>query len=161
MHGNGRVFVKVAHQILINAFGNERHIRRGKLGKRRKDGVQRDVSRLLVLRPLAAPIALPPSAHVPVAHLVGKLLDCARGFGNFVFIQPFVDCFYQRIEFGKNPPVHDRQLAVGQPVLRRVEAVYIRVQNEKGVSVPQRAEKLPLNLAHGVGIKTAWQPRRA
>ena len=106
MNRNGRVLKEGRHEILINLFRNERHEWCRQLGQGHENGVQRGIRRFLIFRPFAAPISVSAASDVPVAEVVGKVLNGTCGIHYFVIFQTLVHRFDESIEFAQYPPVH-------------------------------------------------------
>ena len=159
MHAFGRVRKERNDEVPIHILRHKRHIGRDDFRERGQHGVKRRVSRFFTRRHLAAPETVARAADVPVGKHVNKRAYGTRSFGNLIFVQPFVHGFDKRVQTAQYPSVHNGEFLVFQPVLRGVEFVYLGIQHEERISVPQRAHKLALRLAHVLRRKTGRQPR--
>ena len=161
MHGFFRFRIERGHEILVHLFGDKGSKGRRQFCQRHQNGVQRRVSRRLVLRHLLAPVALAAAAHVPVGEHVAKILQGARAVGDLVCGEPLIHPRDQSVEFGQDPAVHDAQSAGFQIVFARIVPVDLGIEHEKGVGVPERAHVFSLRFGHGLLVKAGRQPGRA
>ena len=133
------VLVYTSHEILVDIFCHERNHRRGCLADSDKRCIKRHISIDLILFHAFCPETFTASSHIPVAHVVHKILErscCLR---------------YAVI-------VHDRQFVVFQRIFCRIEFVDIRIQYKEGIRIPERAHKLTLSLCHCLAVETVWKP---
>ena len=65
---------------------------------------------------------------------------------------------YKAVESGEYPPVHQRQSAFFERILRRVVFVYLGIEREERIGVPQRAEVFALRLRYRLFIEARGQP---
>ena len=158
MHAFGRVGEEVDHEVAVHRLAHKGDEGGADLGEGDERMPEGDVSRLLVLTHLAAPIAFPAAAHIPVGKLVHELLNGARALGDHIFVQALVHIFDKRVQSREQPLVHAAQSAVLELILARIELVYLGIEHEKGISVPERAHELALGFGDVVRAETGGEP---
>ena len=159
MYGYRSIGIYALHYIAVYALAHERDKRSRKTRKRFKNGVQRHVRSLLVLRHTAAPVPFTATAHIPVRQFVRKLLYLAGRLCYAVLIKALVNISDKRIQSGEHPLIHKRQFAVLKLILARVEFIYLCIQHIKSVCVPERSEELSLNFTDRLSVKPRREPR--
>ena len=160
MHRFGRFGIERRHEVLIHHLRHEGRIGREELGKRCKDGVERRICRRLVLRHVAAPIAVAAAADVPIAEHVAKILDLARAVRDVVLREHPIDVAHHRVEAGEHPAVHEGELALFKLEFGRIVFIDLGIEREEGVGIPERALELTLHLADGFRPEAGRDPRR-
>ena len=147
--------------VLPDRFRHERNERRGDERRRLQCGVEGHVGIDLILLHALRPVTLSSAADVPVRQVVRELFEQCRGFRDPVGREILVDALHHRVHLRKKPAVHDRQFRIVQLIFRRIEAVDVRIERIECISVPKRAEELPLSLLHRLVGIAFRQPRRA
>ena len=155
-----RLFIKTAHEILVNALGHKRYHWGGRLTNRDKRSVKRHISVYLILLHALGPETVAAASDIPVTHIINEILQRFGRLRYTVILQMVVYHLYRRIEAGKQPFIHNTQLIICQRMFCRIKLVNFRIENIKCIRVPECAHKLPLPLGHGLTVKTVWQPRR-
>ena len=159
VHALGSVLVQIANQILINVLSHEGNHGSGSLGSGDQRGVQGLVSVDLVLGQLFAPETLAAAAHIPVTHIIHKVLQSAGSFGDAVVFQIGVHFPNHGIQLGKQPLVHNRKGIFLPLVLVGIELVDIGIQHIECIGVPQGGKQLSLAFAHGLAGEALGNPR--
>ena len=154
-----RRLINAAHQVLVDRLADERHHGGGRLGNGHQGGIQRHIGGNLVLLHAGRPVAFPPAADVPVAHILHKGLQRLGGLRDAVIVQMVIHRLHRTGKAGKQPAVHYRQVRRIQGVFCCVKAVNIGIQHKEGVGIPQRPDKLALTLNHCLAVEAVGQPR--
>ena len=96
----------------------------------------------------------------PVAHLVDEVLQRTRRLGDAVIRKVIVNGGDKGVESREKPSVHGRQLlSLAKLMLRGVELVYICIEHEESVDVPECAHELALTLDNSLAVEAVGQPR--
>ena len=160
MHGLRRRCIDCANQILVNLLAHKRNHRRSRLRDRDQRRVERHERIDLILLHALCPETVAAAAHIPVRHVVDKLLEHRSGLRNFICREIFVRIPHHAVHLREQPLVHDREFLVVERILGRVEAVNVGIEHIECVGVPERAEELSLSLANRILRELLREPRR-
>ena len=106
-----------AHQIPVDFLCHKGNHGSRRLAHRHQRRMQGHISVNLILLHALCPEALTAAAHIPVAHLLHKVLQYLGGLGDTVLVQIIVHLAHNSIQPGEKPLVHDRQFFVVQCML--------------------------------------------
>ena len=154
------VLVDAADEVAVDLFRHEGDHGSGGLRGGDEGGVQRHVGVDLVLRHLLAPVTGTAAADIPVGEVIHELLDVGGSFRDAIVVEVLVDALHHGVQLGQTPLVHDGQLVVVQRVLRGVELIDVRVEDEERVGVPEGTEDLSLRFRDGAAGEAVRQPGR-
>ena len=155
----GSGLVDTTHEVAVDILRHERYHRSGKLRDGDERGVKSHIGIYLVLAHALRPEALAAAADIPVAHLVDEVLQRTRCLGDAVIRKVIVNGGDKGVESREQPSVHGRQLlSLAKLMLRGVELVYICIEHEESVDVPERAHKLALTLDNRLTVEAVGQP---
>ena len=159
MDALGSGLVDAAHEVAVDILCHERNHRSGKLRDGDERGVESHIGIYLVLAHALRPEALAAAADIPVAHLVDEVLQRTRRLGDAVIRKVIVNGGDKGIESREQPSVHGRQLlSLAKLMLRGVELVYICIEHEESVDVPECAHELALTLDNSLAVEAVGQP---
>ena len=79
--------IDIAHQILVDLLRHKRNQRRSHLADGHKRGVKGHIGINLILFHALCPETLTASSHIPVAHVIHKLLKCSGRLRDLVIAQ--------------------------------------------------------------------------
>ncbi len=161
MDGLRRILLDAPDDVLVDLLGHEGDHGCCAQADRLQRRVQRQEGVDLVLLHALCPESLSAAAHVPVGHVVHKVLKDRSGLRDLVGGKVRIRIPDHRVHPGEEPPVHDREAVIVQSVLGGIKAVDVRIQRVERVGVPQRAEELSLSLLHGLARELLGQPGSA
>ena len=147
-----------AHQVAVDFLAHKGGHGGGHLGGGHQRRVQGHKGGGAVVALRLGPEPGTAAAHVPVAHLVHKILEGTGGLGHLVGGEVVIHGLHGGVQPGEQPLVHHGELAVLQPVLGGVKVYNVGVHHKEGVSVPQGGEELLLPLNNGLLVEAAGQP---
>lgn len=160
MDALGSGLVNAANEVAVDILRHERNHRSGKLRDSDKCCVKGHICVSLIAAHSLRPEALAAAADIPVAHLVDEVLQRTRRLGDAVIRKVVVNGRDKRIESREQPSVHGGQLLrLAKLMLRSVELVYIGIEHEESVDVPERTHKLALTLDNRLAVEAVGQPR--
>src|SRR5215204_4887218 len=142
VHALGCRLVGVHDEVLVEGFGDERGEGGAELCDADETLVKGGVGGLFVqvVLTLPEPAAAPPD--VPVRELIHELAYRTPGSRHVVGVEPLGYGLRGELELAQGPAVDEASLVRVHVVFVRVEAVYPRVGDEEGVSVPEGEEVL-------------------
>ena len=147
-------------QVAVELLTEERSDGRHESGDGLQAGVQRLVSRQLILVVFALPETATREAHVPVAEVsINELSDGATRTGGLVTTTRLIHGENQRIEFRENPAVNLRTLLDVDIFFLIVELINIGVKGKEGVGVVQSSKELATHFINACLVKLQVVPR--
>ena len=100
MYAFRSTLVDISYQVLVDLLCHEWDHRRSCLCNSYKSGIQSHISIDLILLHALCPETLTASAHIPVAHIVYKLLKGSCCLRDLVIHQAVVNGLYHRVHLG-------------------------------------------------------------
>ena len=152
------VLVNASHKVLVDILCHERNHRRCCFCSGHKGSVQGHISIDLILLHTFCPETLTASSHIPVAHLIHKVLQRAGCLRDAVVCQVVIHGLHQGVEPGQQPFIHNRKLVVFQFVFCRIKVVDICIQHKERVGIPQGTHEFTLSLLYSLAVETVRQP---
>ena len=153
-----RVLVDTAHQIAIDFLRHEGNHGRGAFTDGHERGIKGHVRVNLILLHSLRPETLAASSHIPVAHLVHKVVQNPRRLRDSVIVQMIVHFLYGRVQLRQQPLIHNGKLLIIETVFGGVKVINIGIEHEKGIGIPKRTQELALSLLHRLAVETVGQP---
>ena len=101
-----RALVRPCHEILIDALRHKRDHRRGRLRNRHKRRIQCHIGIDLILFHTTRPKTFTAPADIPVTHIIDKILQRPRRFGDTVITKMAVDLPDHGIQLTEKPFIH-------------------------------------------------------
>ena len=151
--------INAAYQVSVYAFCHKWNHWSRYLAQCNKCCVQCHVCINLVLFHSLSPESLTASSYIPVRELIYKVLKNSCCLCNLVILKVVINCLNKSIELGKNPFVHNWKLIILKCVPCSIEIIYICIQNEECVCVPDCSHELSLTLCNCLVIESVRKPR--
>ncbi len=128
--------VNAAHKILINFFRHKWYHGSSRLRYRHKCGIQCHISIDFVLLHSFRPETLTAPSHIPVAHIIHKILKRPCTLRNPVIFQVLIYQLYQCVQTGQKPLIHNIQFIVLQTIFCSIKVIDICIQHKECIGVP-------------------------
>ena len=106
------ILVIGSYQILINLLCHKRNHWSCCLTDFNQCCIKRHIGIDLILFHSLGPETLTAAAYIPVTHFIHKIIKYPCGFGDSVIIQVVIYFLYCRVQLGKQPLIHNRELII-------------------------------------------------